>query len=113
MGLVLAAWDGDPNARVQLEAFARQHPFDDLALGWTARLARRAGDIAAAERFERWANITEVYSGAGFRDMTIATGPADPATTTGSSAAFYGHYTYRRPTPWNLIPRDLTQLEWH
>jgi len=112
MALVIKAWDRDATAKASLETFAHAHPFDDLSLGWTARFARRDGDVAAADGFERWANLTEVYSGSGFRDMAINTGPPDPSSTVGSSAGFYGHYTYRRPTPWNLIPIDLPQLTW-
>jgi hypothetical protein len=28
----------------------------------------------------------------------------------GSEALFYGHYTYRRPTPWGMLPPGLDLL---
>jgi hypothetical protein len=33
----------------------------------------------------------------------------DPATV-GTLASFYGHYTYRRPTPFDLTPPGLPRL---
>lgn len=107
-GIVLRAWGGDSVARSALEARAGRLPFDFTTLNWCSRVADRVGDHAAALRFRQWADI--VSGGAGTSGQTVrvaATGHIEPA---GSNAEFYGHYTYRRPTPWDQLVPGLPRL---
>jgi tetratricopeptide (TPR) repeat protein len=110
MRLVVQGWHGSPYAREALDQIAHTHPLDQTALGWSARLARRAGDTEAAADDERWGNLASVYAGFLARPTGTAPRGGSAVGTVGSTAQFYGHYTYRRPTPWDLIPIDLPHL---
>lgn len=106
LDLVLAAWTGESASLVTLEQRARERPLDYVLVNWAGRLLRREGDSAAAARYERWADTVAVLSGAGSYEARVVD-VADGERLAGVSSAFYGHYTYRRPTPWNQFVRYL------
>ena len=109
--LVLRAWTGDEAARSSISARASTHPFDTAALGWAVRLAARAGDRDQAARFSTWAAGVDPLAGANGLVVRVVTGEAGLGNSlAGSSSLFYGHYEYRRPTPWTQLVASLPQL---
>jgi O-antigen ligase len=108
--LVIPAWGRDAAAIEAVQAEAEAHPLDLLRLAWAARVSAHAGDKAQADRFREWAEYVNGGAGAAGFETRVSTNPADPRATTGYSARFYGHYTYRRPTPWDLLPAGVPRL---
>lgn len=106
LDLVLAAWTGDDASLVALEQRARERPLDYALVNWSGRLLRREGDAAAAAGYERWADTVAVLSSAGSYEARVVDIAGDERLA-GVSSAFYGHYTYRRPTPWNQFVGSL------
>ena len=107
---IIDAWSGDQAAFQAVLAQCAAHPLDVTALTWCARLEGHAGNDAEANRFRSWANtiIGNAYvAGAELRvNRNAQVGRSDA----GNEALFYGYYTYRRPTPWDLLVPDLVHL---
>jgi hypothetical protein len=97
------AWSGDEAARSELERLALDRPLDTYGLDWAARVASHMGDPEQARRFQALAIGAggSGYAGA----LRIAAGEATPVAGGGTYGVwrFYGHYGYRRPTPWDLV----------
>ncbi len=108
---VISAWGEPPDAAAAGRVFDRcsTRPFDAAALGWCARLSARAGDDEAAERYRAWA-FTLGYDAMGGAELRVSTKPTVGRTVAGNLALFYGTYTYRRPTPWDLLVPSLVHL---
>jgi O-antigen ligase len=109
--LVIDAWTGDEAAFQEILAICDARPLDGAALGWAARLFARRGDDASANLYRRWAftaSSTAVPTGA---ELRVSDSPKVGRTIAGSVAEFWGTYTYRRPTPWNILVPSLIQLE--
>lgn len=108
--LFIAAWAGDDAARAELVAACRARPLNVNQLLLCARAEGRAGNVDAANEFRYIASaqIGGAYSsGAELRVATIAlTG----RTLEGDPAIFWGTFTYRRPTPWDILVPDLVHL---
>jgi O-antigen ligase/tetratricopeptide (TPR) repeat protein len=105
---VIAAWNGDAAAFAGLEASARARPLDLGLIVWVASVAHHRDPVLAVP-FMKWAGIVNGTAGASATD--IQTTPAgSEAASAGFSSSFYGHYTYRRPTPWNLTPDGVLGL---
>ena len=106
---VIAAVGGDPQARADLAAAARANPNDLVAVGWSARLARSAGDEPTAERYRQWSDIVQPATGVFGLDMRVTTvEERDPAG--GVDPGVFGDYTYRRPLPADLLAPTLPHL---
>jgi O-antigen ligase len=108
---VIDAWAGDAKAFSRILAICAERPLDDIALAWAARLYARHGDDANANLYRRWAytaNSVAVTSGT---ELRVSQHPMLGRTVAGDVAEFWGTYTYRRPTPWNLLVPSLIQLE--
>jgi tetratricopeptide (TPR) repeat protein len=107
---VIGAWTGDDAALHALLAQCAAHPLDVTALTWCARIEGHAGNDPEANRYRAWANtiIGNAYvAGAELRvNPDVQVGRSDA----GNEALFYGYYTYRRPTPWDLLVPDLVHL---
>jgi O-antigen ligase len=108
--LVIPAWFGDDGAKTQLARLAAERPFDLEVLNWNARIASRRGFIDEARRYGDWANVVNGLASRGGMELRIVPAPT-PGSSDGTSAAFYGHYTYRRPTPWDLLPLNVVRVE--
>lgn len=105
---IISAWYGDATALAGLEDEVRRRPMDLGLVVWIGRLRHRA-DPGSSTQYVRWAEIVNGTAGAGVRAIrTIQTRSSE--ADAGFSSTFYGHYTYRRPTPWSLTPGDLTRL---
>ncbi len=107
--LVIAAWDGDRAALDALYARAAARPLDTRTVTWCARLAARAGDSRRARAFRSWLDGFSPGAGTGGLEVRV-TDAAPGYGVAGSSAMFYGHYSYRRPTPWDLLVPSLPHL---
>jgi O-antigen ligase len=107
---IIAAWGGDAAAMQRFLARAPERPLDIEILNWCSRLSDHAGNAAAAERYRKWANIDNGLSGIPGLTVHVTVGPSGPSRNGGITSAFYGHYTYRRPTPWDQLPTDVLRL---
>jgi O-antigen ligase/tetratricopeptide (TPR) repeat protein len=110
-GKVIDAWTGDEKAFLAILAICDEQPLDATALAWAARLYAQRGDDATANLYRRWAytaSSVAVISGA---ELRVSDHPMLGRTVAGDVAEFWGTYTYRRPTPWNLLVPSLIQLE--
>jgi putative inorganic carbon (HCO3(-)) transporter len=109
MSLVVSTWTGDSSALPRLIAMARASPLDARLVAWCARLARRS-DETEARQFDVWFQVIYGNTVPGLSETRVVGLNESPADATGSTAPFYGHYTYRRPTPWNLISDSVLRL---
>jgi O-antigen ligase len=109
-GLVVEAWLGDDQAVVDVQEYALADPLDTLGLAWAARVSARAGDAPAAARFRRLIRFVSVSGSPGGYEIRAGSRGHVSDASAGSLAPFYGHYTYRRPTPWDLISPGIPRL---
>lgn len=107
---VLRGWRGDSDAIAAIRAKARAQPFSERLFVWAARLTAREGDAKAAEGFRDWARIVNGSNVREAWEVRVETDVAADRLGVGSDALFYGHYTYRRPTPWEMLPPGLDHL---
>lgn len=107
---VIDAWSGDDaSLHAVLDACAAR-PLDLTALSWCARLEGRAGNVAQANRYRAWANTIVGGAYAAGAELRVSTVRLTGRSDEGNVALFYGYYTYRRPTPWDLLGPDLVHL---
>lgn len=104
--LAIAAWGSSPADRAALDAYTRDHPFDVAAVTWAARVAGRAGDLAAVTRYRLWA-LTEAGTASGPIRVAPAGSSVSPA---GLTDLFWGQYTFRRATPDDQLVPSLPHL---
>jgi O-antigen ligase/tetratricopeptide (TPR) repeat protein len=98
--LALAAWTGDESALSDLAARAQANPLDGAPVIWLARIAARRGDTQAETRYRDWLSIIDE----GADELRVQDGSRD-GIVAGTSALYYGHFDYRRPTPIDqLVP---------
>jgi len=103
---VLLALGGDETARGHVMDRCPADPLDYQALRWCARLSAARGDVVAANRYRAWGFII----GFGYQAMAesrVSRKPIVGRAAEGDVAIFYGLYTYRRATPWDLIGPSL------
>ena len=110
---VVEAWSTTPamtddDARQAILDRCDQRPFDPAVLGWCARLSARAGEIDRANDYRHRAFIL-AYD-LEMAELRVSTEPLVGRTVEGFVASFYGTYTYRRPTPWDLLVPSLAHL---
>jgi tetratricopeptide (TPR) repeat protein len=106
---VIAAWQGDRAAFDRLDAAVRARTFDLTLLSWCARLADRFGEPDRADRYRKWAEIVNGTSSQSAHEFQVAVGGTSEVGVPGTYSEFYGHYTYRRPTPWDQFPLDVVR----
>jgi Tetratricopeptide repeat. len=108
--LVTQAWAGDEAAAVTLKGRCVADPLDIETLLWCARIEGRRGDLRQANAFREMASIASSGAfeiGAELRVATSGTG----TPMFGSPADFWGTYTYRRPTPNDVLVPSLIHLK--
>ena len=108
--IVIPAWFGDAASQQQLVQRAVDEPLDLEILIWNARIAARGGNAAEATRYRDWANLVNALAGQGGLELRIVDPSKAVGSSDGTSATFYGHYTYRRPTPWDLLPSTVVRV---
>jgi O-antigen ligase len=109
---IIEAWDGDVPAMAEIDQRVSDDPFDLYLLGWAARLHARAGDEAGADRYRAIAEYINGGASAAGHELRVGTAAdarADEARA-GNAATLWGHYTFRRPTPWDLLVPSLPRL---
>jgi hypothetical protein len=103
------AWGGDAQALDRLISNCHSNPFDSTALALCARIADRQNDPDLAARFRKLADLQVSGSGRFGAEVRIAQGGgAGSADTT--LALFWGPFTYRRFTPWDMLVPSLLHL---
>jgi hypothetical protein len=110
--LVIRAWDGDRGALSEIDALTRVSPLDLVPILWAGRLHSQIGDEDVANDYRRWAEYINGGASAGAHEVRVGTVEIARASDAraGNGATFYGHYTYRRPTPWDLLVPGLPRL---
>jgi O-antigen ligase len=108
--LVIDGWNGKSAAITALEARARAHPLDISTIVWCARVTAHAGDRDNSLRYREWGNALDGGSGGWAAEMRVVPQLGAGNASAGLSAAYYGYYTYRRPTPENLLVPGLPRL---
>jgi O-antigen ligase/tetratricopeptide (TPR) repeat protein len=103
MTLVVAAWFGDADALRQVRELAVSSPLDASLVSWRARLDARFGDVAGAESDRTWFQLIYGSTAESVYEERLDSVPSNPSGNSGTTSPFYGHFTYRRPTPWNQI----------
>lgn len=106
---VIAAWNGDATARQAVYDRCAAAPLDVGLLVWCGRLAGRAGDRVTQDRYLAWVNVITGASQLG-AELRVSRSEVTGRATQGGVAEFWGEYTYRRPTPWDLLAGDLLHL---
>jgi O-antigen ligase/tetratricopeptide (TPR) repeat protein len=107
---VIDAWDGDPTAMERVIAGCEQFPTIAAVIDWCARLSARDGNTAEADRYRAW-SFPLLGESTGPFEVRVSEAPVLGSAIQGDVAAFYGTYTYRRTTPWNLLVPSLVQLK--
>jgi tetratricopeptide (TPR) repeat protein len=106
---LIAAWNGDPVATSELFDQCNSHPLDVELLKWCGLVAANAGNDTLSGKFEDMADVIQVGSSAAATltrvNPSIPVGPI-----AGSPAAFWGTFTYRRPTPADVLVPSLVHL---
>ncbi len=110
--VVTDAWSGSDAAWADLQNAAAARPLDLGTLTWAARIAARRGDDAEVLRYRRWMDVVIGGAGAGGREVRVDWTHARSDELTGLSGEYYGHYTYRRATPWDQLVPGLPALVW-
>lgn len=104
------AWGGSEPAYGRLIARCRAEPLRINLLFWCARIEGRRGNVEAANDFRYLANA---QTGGAYRagaELRIRTDPAVGRSLEGNPAIFWGTYTYRRFTPWDVLVPSLLHL---
>ena len=107
---ITAAFAGDRAAGAQLLDRCLSTPLDLAGLAWCARIEDERGDAARAEDFRVIANTVVGGAGEAGAVVRVADQTAAGRTLAGDPAIFWGTYTYRRNTPWDVLVPSLLHL---
>lgn len=106
---LIAAWSGDSVAMSELFDDCLAQPLDSELLKWCSLVATHNGQDALSARFQGVLNVIQVGSIEGAAEIRV-----NPTTQVGpipgNSSAFWGTYTYRRPTPADVLVPTLVHL---
>jgi tetratricopeptide (TPR) repeat protein len=107
---VIAAWGGDQGAVERLEEDCWANPGSVGGLSWCARVAQHNGDPQTATTFRALADAE--LTGTAGRAAELRVTPAWIVGTLpgGPPALYWGLFTYRRPTPYDMSVPGLVQL---
>jgi hypothetical protein len=110
VALFIDAWSGDEAARTQLVALCRAQPLQLDRLLLCARAEGRVGNIDEANEFRYIvdAQIGGAYSAGA--ELRVARTALTGRTLEGDPAIFWGTFTYRRPTPWDVLVPGVVHL---
>jgi len=109
-GTVVKAWTGDAEAMASMLSRCAANPLDFVGLGWCARLSDKAGDTTAADRYRLWADYVQGGASELGSELDVGTETTAGQRLAGGPADFWGTYTYRRPTPWDVLVPSLVHL---
>jgi hypothetical protein len=111
MTLVVRGWQGDEDALQQLLDRAHERPLDLDRVLWAARVAGHQGNSDLAGDLRSWADVVNGLSSQASYELRFAMPGIPPSEVAGLQGRLYGHYTYRRPTPFDQVPAGLLRLE--
>jgi tetratricopeptide (TPR) repeat protein len=106
---VIDAWEGQREAAKRVIEGCGLDPTNSAAIGWCARISQRNGDTLAANRFREWSYLLLGDTNEAF-EVRVSGAPILGRAAQGGVAEFWGTYTYRRATPWNLLVPTVVQL---
>jgi tetratricopeptide (TPR) repeat protein len=104
------AWTGDEGAYRRLVDRCAVDALLLYPLFWCARIEGRRGNVEASNNYRYLAN-TQLWSS--YRmgaELRVQTTPGVGRTVEGNPAIFWGTYTYRRFTPWDMLVPSLIHL---
>jgi O-antigen ligase len=104
------AWSGDEAAYRRLIDRCATDALSLQPLFWCARIEGRRGDVQAANDYRYLANAQVGGSYRSGAELRISTAPGVGRTVEGNPAIFWGTYTYRRFTPWDVLVPSLVHL---
>lgn len=104
------AWAGDEAAYGRLIDRCTTDSLNIRVLFLCARIEGRRGDVEAANDWRYLANAQVGGTYAQGAELRIATAPPVGRTLAGNPAIFWGTYTYRRFTPWDVLVPSLVHL---
>jgi tetratricopeptide (TPR) repeat protein len=105
---VISAWT-DPRAASKLLDACRDDPTDLDRLRWCARIAGHQGDPATADHFRALAEGISPGTSEGAAELRVAV-RNDLRVPSTQVARYWGLYTYRRPTPEDLLVPGVIHL---
>ncbi len=103
------AWAGDPAATERLRARCRTDPLASQVLDWCARVERRLGNDEQANVDQYIALVPAGRGGNGF-ELRVNDDEVVGRALDGNAASFWGTFTYRRFTPWDVLVPSLIHL---
>lgn len=104
------AWGGDDAAYQRLTTRCIAEPFNLQLLFWCARIEGRRGNDAKANDYRYLANAQVGGTYRSGAELRVATTPMVGRSLEGNAAVFWGLYTYRRYTPWDVLVPSLVHL---
>jgi O-antigen ligase len=104
------AWTGDQDARARLISRCGAEPLNIPLLLFCARAEGRAGNVPQANDFRYLANAQVGGAYSTGAELRVKTSPSVGRSQEGGLAIFWGTYTYRRPTPWDMLVPRLVHL---
>jgi tetratricopeptide (TPR) repeat protein len=107
---VVKAWTGDAGALARLLGRCEADPLDLGALLWCARLEGHLGHLDQANDFRYLADTLNGGAFAAGAELRVNPGRAVGRSLQGGPASFWGTYTYRRSTPWDILVPSLIHL---
>jgi O-antigen ligase len=108
-GLVIDAWEGAEDAAATLVGYCQTHPLDIAALLWCARIEGHRGNVARANDYRYLADAIEGGSFASGAELRV-NNHVNIGRLQGGPADFWGTWTFRRPTPMDILLPTLVHL---
>jgi len=108
--LFIRSWSGDKTALQQLLDSCRATPLDINLQLLCARAEGRAGNVDAANEFRYIADAQVGLSYSQGAELRVAKEEKAGRTLEGDPAIFWGTFTYRRPTPFDVLVPGVVHL---
>jgi tetratricopeptide (TPR) repeat protein len=110
--LVIDAWTGDEAARTQILQDCSANPLDTTRLGWCARIEAHSGEAGRAEEYRFLANSIAINGLSTAAETRVYNGDVIGRAIAGNPATYWGLFTYRRATPYDMLVGSLVHLVW-
>jgi tetratricopeptide (TPR) repeat protein len=107
---IIAAWRGTSAATEEVVSLCRAYPYDTSLLGWCARLEARRGNETLAATFRDLSNVVNGGSFVQGAEVRVTEDVVINRALGGDPATYWGFYTYRRATPYDLLVQSLPHL---
>jgi O-antigen ligase len=107
--VIIDAWQGQPSAVSKLFDSCDAAALDTNALTWCARVAGHLGDRQQAERFRALLEVLGPALSVNAGQLRVQP-PGEGSAADGRLAIFWGTFTYRRPTPRDMLVPAIAHL---